>query len=220
MEKDFGKKIRSKYRAPFVALHRADLHKALYERSHQLGVEMQLGQKVVQIDFEQTMIVTESGLTAKADLVVAADGLWSQCRQCFLGVEEPPLPTGDLAYRILLHLDDIDDPELREWVSKPAVHFWIGPEAHAVGYSLRAGNMYNIVLLVPDDLPEGVKRQTASVDEMKALFKGWDPILGRFLDTVKKVDKWKLMHRTELQNWVNDESNLVFVQVPGCIRPL
>ncbi|WAO96154.1 FAD-binding-3 domain-containing protein [Fusarium falciforme] len=211
MEKDFGKKIRSKYRAPFVALHRADLHKALYERSHQLGVEMQLGQKVVQIDFEQTMIVTESGLTAKADLVVAADGLWSQCRQCFLGVEEPPLPTGDLAYRILLHLDDIDDPELREWVSKPAVHFWIGPEAHAVGYSLRAGNMYNIVLLVPDDLPEGVKRQTASVDEMRALFKGWDPILGRFLDTVKKVDKWKLMHRTELQNWVSDESNLVFV---------
>ncbi|KAJ3459054.1 hypothetical protein MRS44_015127 [Fusarium solani] len=212
MEKDFGKKIRSKYRAPFVALHRADLHKALYERSHQLGVEIQLGQKVVQIDFEQTMIVTESGLTAKADLVVAADGLWSQCRQCFLGVKEPPLPTGDLAYRILLHLDDIDDPQLREWVSKPAVHFWIGPEAHAVGYSLRAGNMYNIVLLVPDDLPEGVKRQTASVDEMRALFKGWDPILGRFLDMVKKVDKWKLMHRSELQNWVNDESNLVFVQ--------
>ncbi|UPL00009.1 hypothetical protein LCI18_010943 [Fusarium solani-melongenae] len=211
MDKDFGKKIRSKYRAPFVALHRADLHKALYQRSQQLGVEMQLGQKVVQIDFEQTVIVTESGLTAKADLVVAADGLWSQCRQCFLGVEEPPLPTGDLAYRILLRLDDIDDPELREWVSKPAVHFWIGPKAHAVGYSLRAGNMYNIVLLVPDDLPEGVKRQTASVDEMRALFKGWDPILGRFLDRVKKVDKWKLMHRTELQHWVNDKSNLVFV---------
>lgn len=194
MEKDFGKKIRSKYGAPFIALHRADLHKVLYDRSHELGVEIHLGQKVVQIDFEETIIFTESGLTAKADLVVAADGLWSSCRQCFLGVEEPPLPTGDLAYRILLRLDEINDPQLRQWVSKPAVHFWIGPEAHAVGYSLRAGNMYNIVLLVPDDLPEGVKRQSGSVEEMRTLFKGWDPILGRFLDVVKKVDKWKLMH--------------------------
>lgn len=56
------------------------------------------------------------------------------------------------------------------------MHFWIGPGAHAVGYSLRGGNMYNIVLLVPDDLPVGVTRQPGSVEEMKALFKDWDPM--------------------------------------------
>ena len=55
--------------------------------------------------------------------------------------------------------------------------------------------MYNIVLLVPDDLPEGVSRQPGSIEEMRALFKGWDPILSRFLDLVDSVDKWKLMHR-------------------------
>ncbi|CAH0033308.1 unnamed protein product [Clonostachys rhizophaga] len=211
MERDFDKKMRSRYGAPFVDLHRVDLQLALYERAKQLGVKFHLGEKVDSIDSEQAIVITQSGRTAQADLIVAADGLWSRCRQCYLNKDEPPMPTGDLAYRVLLSLNEIGDPELREWVSKPSVHFWIGPGAHAVGYSLRAGDLYNIVLLVPDDLPGGVRRQEGSVEEMKALFKEWDPILGRFLDLVKHVDKWKLMHRHELEHWVNDKSNLVFV---------
>lgn len=107
-----------------------------------------------------------------------------------------PQPTGDLAYRVVLQLDQIEDPYLRRWVSHPECHFWAGPGAHAVGYSLRNGNLYNIVLLVPDDLPEGVSRQPGSVEEMKAIFTDWDPVLSRFLGLVDQVDKWKLMHRT------------------------
>jgi len=36
--------------------------------------------------------------------------------------------------------------------------------------------MYNIVLLCPDDLPEGVARQAGNTQEMNALFDGWDPM--------------------------------------------
>jgi salicylate hydroxylase len=46
---------------------------------------------------------------------------------------------------------------------------------------------------------------------MRRLFKGWDPVLNRFLDHVKSVDKWKLMHRPELDAWVSEKSNFVFV---------
>lgn len=235
VEWEFDQKMRAEYGAPFVDLHRVDLQLALYERARQLGVTFHLGEKVETIDFDQTTVITQSGTKAQADLIVAADGLWSKCRQAFVDGEDSPMPTGDLAYRVLISLDDINDPELRDWVSNPSVHFWIGPGAHAVGYSLRAGNMYNIVLLVPDDLPEGIRRQEGSVEEMKGLFKDWDPILGRFLDIVKQVEKWKLMHRTsvtlctsihssdtlsltrfpghELKHWVNDKANLVFMSV-------
>ncbi|KAM6529318.1 hypothetical protein FALCPG4_007457 [Fusarium falciforme] len=211
VEWEFDQKMRAKYGAPFVDLHRVDLQLALYERARQLGVTFHLGEKVETIDFDQTTVITQSGTKAQADLIVAADGLWSKCRQAFVDGEGSPMPTGDLAYRVLISLDDINDPELRDWVSNPSVHFWIGPGAHAVGYSLRAGNMYNIVLLVPDDLPEGIRRQEGSVEEMKGLFKDWDPILGRFLDIVKQVEKWKLMHRHKLKHWVNDKANLVFI---------
>ncbi|KAJ3544093.1 hypothetical protein NM208_g3238 [Fusarium decemcellulare] len=213
MENDFDMKMRARYGAPFVDLHRVDLQLALYERAQQLGVTIHLGERVNSVDFEQTLVTTQSGMKAQGDLIVAADGLWSTCRQLYLDKPDSPMPTGDLAYRVVLSLEDINDDDLREWIANPSVHFWIGPGAHAVGYSLKGGNMYNIVLLVPDDLPEGSRRQEGSVEEMKALFKGWDPILGRFLDLVKRVDKWKLMHRNELVNWVNDKSNLVFMQV-------
>jgi salicylate hydroxylase len=85
---------------------------------------------------------------------------------------------------------------LIEYMSlKPAAHFWLGPHAHVVSYSLKAGKQLNIVLLVPDDLPAHVARAKGDTDEMMALFDGWDPLLRRFLKKVDTVDKWRLMHR-------------------------
>ncbi|RFN44215.1 FAD binding domain-containing protein [Fusarium flagelliforme] len=211
LEEDFDKNIREKYGAPFVDAHRVDLQSALLERAQQLGAKLKLSQKVTNIDFDIPEITTQSGTKARADLIIAADGLWSRCRGAFLTTKDAPKPTGDLAYRVVLKLEDIKDPELIDWVRNSSCHFWIGPGAHAVGYSLRGGNMYNIVLLVPDDLPQGVSRLPGSVDQMKALFQGWDPILLRFLDLVTEVDRWKLMHHDEMEHWVSPQSNLVFV---------
>ncbi|CCT74135.1 related to salicylate hydroxylase [Fusarium fujikuroi IMI 58289] len=211
IEPDFHKHIRKKYGAPFIDLHRVDLQLALYDKAKELGVQFKLGDRVKDIDFSIPEVSTEAGAKYTGDLIVAADGLWSKCRSKFLGSEDKPMPTGDLAYRVVLDAKDIDDPELREWVERPTVHFWIGPGAHAVGYSMRGGQMYNVVLLVPDDLPSDVSRQAGSVEEMRELFNDWDPILARFLSQVDKVDKWKLMHREELDSWINDDSNFVFV---------
>ncbi|KAM6504583.1 hypothetical protein FSOLCH5_015325 [Fusarium solani] len=210
-EANFDKKIRARYGAPFIDVHRVDLQMALYDRAQELGVQFELGQKIVDVDFDAPEISTASGHKVRADLIVAADGIWSQCRASFTKNSDPPKPTGDLAYRLVIDLDKVTDTDLRLWISKPKVHFWIGPGAHVVGYSLRGGNQYNIVLLVPDDLPQGVSRQPGSVSQMKELFKNWDPTLNRFLDLVDGVEKWKLMHRSELPSWVNDEGNFVFV---------
>jgi salicylate hydroxylase len=194
VDETFGQKMRDNYGHPFVDLHRVDLQLGLFEKAKDIGVKFMLGQRVEHVDFDGPRIQTSSGLVLTADLIVAADGLWSRCRSDYTQSIQPPRPTGDLAYRVVLRLDQIDDSELRAWVENPTVHFWIGPGAHAVGYSMRGGQMYNIVLLVPDDIPDGVGRQSGSVPEMRALFKDWDPILGKFLDLVEDVDKWKLMH--------------------------
>ncbi|KAK1997136.1 FAD binding domain-containing protein [Colletotrichum falcatum] len=210
-EEGFNDKMRARYRAPFVDLHRVDLQLSLYERARELGVRFRLGQKVDDIDLDIPELTTQSGLKARADLVVAADGLWSRSRACFLGRDDPPLATGDLAYRVVLRLDDVADPELREWISNPQVHFWIGPGSHGVGYSMRAEKMYNLVLLTPDDLPDGVSRQAGDIEETRARFRDWDPTVRKLIGAVDSIEKWKLMHREEMSSWVNDKSNLVFV---------
>jgi salicylate hydroxylase len=46
---------------------------------------------------------------------------------------------------------------------------------------------------------------------MKLLFANWDPILRRFLDCVDTVDKWRLIHRTEMESWTNEKGTFVLV---------
>lgn len=45
----------------------------------------------------------------------------------------------------------------------------------AVNYVLRGGELFNMVLLVPDDMPTGATTLAGNVDEMRALYKEWDP---------------------------------------------
>lgn len=214
-ERNFDKNIMRKYGAPFIDMHRVDLQQAMYRRAKELGVKFVMNQRVASVEttHDTATVRAKSGHSFTGDLVVAADGLWSATRESFLGADaEPPKPTGDLAYRIILTVDQVaSDPELKAWIENPEVHFWLGPASHVVAYSLHSGTMLNIVLLVPDDLPAGVARQPGSLEEMRELFNGWDPVLTKFLSKVETVDKWKLMHMDELPRWVNEHSNLVLI---------
>lgn len=213
-EQNFAANNEQRYNAPFVDMHRVDTQKILYDKAIELGVLVWLEHRIKEIRQSKggaIEVEDMNGQVIGGDLVVGADGLWSRCRQGLLGSEDDPLPTGDLAFRIVLNLEQIQDEDLKRLVSEPQLHFWIGPKAHVVGYSVRSGTMYNLVLLTPDDLPPEVARQSGSTEEMKALFKGWDPILTRLLECVTNVDKWKLMHRPELESWTNKEKNFVLI---------
>ena len=212
-ERHFHKAIRRKYGSPFIDMHRVDLQKILFNKAISLGAAVELNCRMSSVESTSAgpKVLLTSGREVPCDLVVGADGLWSKCRESMLQRTDQPLPTGDLAYRIVLEVDKINDPELKSWVADPQCHFWIGPHSHAVGYSIRAGTMYNLVLLCPDDLPNGLARTAGSISEMRALFAGWDPILTRFLEQVDKVDKWKLMHREEVESWTNQQKNFILI---------
>lgn len=132
-EKDFNVKMRAKYGAPFIDLHRVDLQKVLYDKAVHLGATVRLGARVVKVFPETSKVITEAGEMYAGDLIVGADGLWSQCREALLGRKDSPLPTGDLAYRIVLDLDQITDPELRDWISQPSCNFWIRSQGPCSG---------------------------------------------------------------------------------------
>ncbi|KAL6890788.1 FAD/NAD(P)-binding domain-containing protein [Trichoderma evansii] len=201
---DYDEETKRKYGVPTWCLHRVDLQQALLKRATELGVKIRFGQRVHDIDFERNKITLESGETAAGDVVIAADGLWSTVRNKFLGIDTPPKPTGDLAYRVTINVDEIDDPELLEVIQRPGNNIWIGPLRHAVGYNVRNGKLFNMVLLVPDDLAEGIRKQPGNVAEMRKLFEDWDPILTRLLARVEKVEKWKLMHHPPLERLATD----------------
>ncbi|KAI1813869.1 FAD binding domain-containing protein [Poronia punctata] len=201
-------------RAPFWDFHRANLQGVLMRRAEELGAKIITDAKVVDFtvseaedeDEDEVIVQLESGRALKADLLVGADGINSRLREIFLGKEDPPTPTGDLAYRLLLNTRDMmTDPELRAFVDDPQVNYWVGPDAHAVNYVLRGGKLFNMVLLVPDDIPPDSVRNTVAgdVEEMRARFEGWDPRLAKLsalCDTSERpILKWRLCIRPGLE---------------------
>lgn len=123
-----------KYGFPFWDFHRANLHRCLLDRAVALGTTVLCSSRVENVRFgtEQSTVVLRGGKEYSADLVVAADGIFSTMRECFIGHKEPPTPTGDLAYRLLLKTKDMmADPELSGFVTDPQVNYWLGPDCHA-----------------------------------------------------------------------------------------
>jgi salicylate hydroxylase len=120
--------------------HRASLHNCLLERALELGAIVKCDARVIDVrilgEGEARVLLSKGkgGVVEgmEADLVVGADGINSTLREVMLGREDPPIPTGDLAYRLLLSTKEMmKDPELRGFVTDPQVNYWLGPDIHA-----------------------------------------------------------------------------------------
>lgn len=192
----------NRYGAPYLHIHRADYHRILVEEVRRLGVSILLSSTVVGIDFEKPSVKLIQGSELRADVVVGADGLKSVCRQVLLGCLDPPHFTGDLAYRIIIKTEDIKKhADLRELVEIPVINYWMGPHAHVVCYMLQGGELYNIVLLCPDNLPDLVNTIKADLQEMQEFFQNWDPRLQALLRLVQDTSKWRLQNSKEMTSW-------------------
>ncbi|KAL9604928.1 MAG: hypothetical protein Q9219_000116 [cf. Caloplaca sp. 3 TL-2023] len=201
-----------RYAAPYLHIHRADYHRILLAEARRLGVKIQLGSAVSKIDFEATLIHLDGKPDVHADVIIGADGLKSKCREAMLGYPDPPRLTGNLAYRIIVKVEDMKScPDLHDLAAEPAINYWMGPQAHAVCYFLKGGKLCNLVLLCPDDLPETVNTAKADVQEMRDLFRDWDPKLKTLLGLVQETSKWRLQNSEELDSWSHPAGNFVLL---------
>jgi salicylate hydroxylase len=86
-----------------------------------------------------------------------------------LGREDPATPTGDLAYRLLLSTSEMmKDPKLTFLVTDLQVNDWSEPDTHAANYVLKGGELFNMVLLVPDDMLARASTIEGNVEEIQA----------------------------------------------------
>lgn len=145
-----GERMVQRYDAPYVTLHRADLHALLERACARTGrVHVNLGQTLAgfRIEGEAVRIRTQGGTEVEGDALLGADGLLSAVRQQLLG-DGPPQPVGDLAYRAML-----DAGALPAALRTNQVTIWLGPALHLVQYPVRRGEAVNVVAIVRGGVP-------------------------------------------------------------------
>lgn len=73
--------------------------------------------------------------------VLKIPGLHSMAREIVMGKPGPPVPTGQMVYRVTLPAKKLKGiPELEELISVPRNNHWIGPYGTILSYLLEGVN--------------------------------------------------------------------------------
>ena len=180
-----GPVMAARYGAPYLTLHRADLHGVLLQAVQQTAT---LHTDCPVSSFEQApqmVCVQTSASEQNADILVGADGLWSSTREQLLG-DGPPRRTGHLAYRAL-----IKQADLPERLRSQNVTAWLGPKMHAVLYPVRSGDWLNVVVFVHGGVPSDFQNWDHSANAADLTSQLMD-CCSALQDTVQAAPDWRL----------------------------
>ncbi|GME33298.1 hypothetical protein T310_1599 [Neofusicoccum parvum] len=212
--------MEEKYGIPYYLIHRADLINALLEAAARNSyVKVKTNNRVVEYNFSDPSVKTEQGDWYSGDLVLSVEGIKSSVRTAVNGEPLEPRDTGDVAYRILVPSGPLlNDPKTRHLVQEPWATHWIGPEAHAVGYPLRDGELYNIIIDVTHRTDKGTQlqeeewRKQADNKELVERFKGWCYPVQKLCGLTGEYLKWKLVDfNRPLERWVHPSGKVALL---------
>lgn len=139
----------------------------------------------------------DNGQVARADVVVAADGI-NSVLQKYVVAPSAPEYAGFRAYRGVLPVEKMPD-----W--RPEAHqVWMGDGKHFMVFPLRSGTLLNYVGFVPTT-DQTVESWSAvgDRDELAASFAGWDPRVTDLLSKVESCFWWGLYDRQPLGQWTH-----------------
>jgi 2-polyprenyl-6-methoxyphenol hydroxylase-like FAD-dependent oxidoreductase len=204
-EWDTGKVVRelpmpeSLFGAPYLCMHRADLHSALVSVLPREIVH--LNKKLIGIEqgSRQVSLAFADGTRAQADAVVAADGVHSLVREIIIG-PDMPLHKGRIAYRAIFSSALLNGFDIGRSRTK-----WWGLDRHIVIYYTRAdrSELY-FVTSVPEPA-EWLTRESWSakgdVKELRQAYEGFHSDVRKVLEACPDCHKWAILEREPLPRW-------------------
>ncbi|MBM1170748.1 FAD-dependent oxidoreductase [Microvirga arabica] len=183
-----GTFMRERFEAPYWVVHRADFQTILLDAVRsEPSIRLVMGRTVESVETSPSQAsltwLSAGGAqeTHTADLIIGADGIWSQVRQQ-LGDRRPPAYRGYVAWRATF-----------ERSAAPAelagneTGLWLGPQGHVVHYPIAGGRLVNVV---------AIERSRTPVDGWAAPGRRED-LLGRYAsaapalrDLVSRPQEW------------------------------
>ncbi len=195
--------------APYVQIHRADLHEILANKVFSLKKDaIKLNHRATH--FEETgegvTLHFDNGEKASGDLLIGADGLKSAVRRQISG-DIRATYTGDAAWRLTVPIENLP-PDFME----PVMSVIMGPGKHVVMYYLRAGKLLNFVGLVEtDDVQEESWTAKFPWETLKADFAGWHDMVQTVIDAADRdaCYRWSLHGRPAIKTWSTKRATIL-----------
>jgi salicylate hydroxylase len=194
-----------RYGAPYVVIHRSDLHKILLDACARHGVELSTDAEVSGIDLTgRRAAVHAPGQRFDADVVLAADGLESTLRRR-LSVDSP-VSSKYVAYRGALPIENFAN---REELELTDVVVYVGPGCHLVQYPLRGGTMFNQVAVFESPAAVRGAETWGTPDELDAAFAGTAAPVRTALQYLWRDRWWPMYDREPIVDWVDGRLALI-----------
>ncbi|TWB45851.1 FAD-dependent monooxygenase [Nitrospirillum pindoramense] len=187
--------MRARQGAPYVYIHRADLHAILVATAQQRGGRLLTSAGVTAV--EGTTAILQDGRTVEGDILIGADGVKSVVRRAF--EEKAPHFTGHVAWRALVPVNEA----LADLTSWPGIH--IGPQRMVLRYPMRQSKILNLVFFARQ---EGWTQDGWTIparrSDLQETFAGWAPEVQTMIASIREGEfyKWAINARQPLPTWV------------------
>jgi salicylate hydroxylase/6-hydroxynicotinate 3-monooxygenase len=194
-----GRELEQRYGAPYLTLHRGDLHDAL--ASIVPADCVHLGKKLVAISARKARIELSfaDGSEVEAAAVIGADGVHSLIRGHVVGSEQPRF-VGRLAYRTTFPASRLRGVEIG-----PSRTKWWGADRHIVIYFVTAARDEVYFTTSQPERADWITRESWSTKgdlvEMRAAFADFHPDVRAVLNAAPDVHKWGIFERDPLAAW-------------------
>jgi 6-hydroxynicotinate 3-monooxygenase len=195
-ELPYGAEAEARYGAPYLLMHRGDLHAALFSAAPADAIAYR--KKLV--DLERTAsgvrLRFADGSSAEADAAIGADGVHSRVREILLGPERPKF-TGRVAHRTVF------PSALIKGATVDTCTKWWGPDRHIVIYPVNPARTETYFVTSVPDPAWDVESWSAKGDmaEVFAAFVGFHDEVQRVLEACPQVHKAALFDRDPLPRW-------------------
>ncbi|WP_203247363.1 FAD-dependent monooxygenase [Sporosarcina beigongshangi] len=204
---ELGDVYKERYGAPYIVLHRSDLHKALYDTCEVSPyIDLITDQSIVQTEETEGIVTVTSanGDVHTGSAAIGADGLWSNARKLF--VDDQPVCSEYVAYRGAIPMEDVKEVE-----NLDDVFMWIGPNFHLVQYPVRRGELYNqVVVFKSSDYRKEIQftDEWGTPEEMDRVFAGTCGLVQTALSFIQRQKRWPMYDREPIENWTKGRITL------------
>jgi salicylate hydroxylase/6-hydroxynicotinate 3-monooxygenase len=198
-----GAAVEARYGAPYLVLHRGDLHAALAAIVPADCIHM--GRRLARIaaDGARVALAFTDGHEVLADAVIGADGVHSLVRSYVLaptGVADRPRFTGRVAYRTTFPAARLAGLDIGRSRTK-----WWGADRHIVIYPVTANRDEIYFVTSQPERADWITQESWSakgdVGEMCAAFAAFHPDVRAVLAAAPEVHKWGIFEREPLPTW-------------------